>query len=109
MLYEVITSTHGTVSDEENDSMTLGAETLVPKNFAGISPKLVYFDSCGLGVSLEFIDVFRQAGTLYYLGPIWSNEAGNSSTVITSYSIHYTKLYESIEASEKRLFFLLIA
>jgi len=76
----VLISTHGTVSDEENDSMSLGAETLVPKNFAGINPKLVYFDSCGLGVSLEFIDVFRHAGTLYYLGPIWSNEAGNSST-----------------------------
>ena len=76
----ILISTHGSVSDEDNDSMTLGAEKLVPKNFSGKSPKLVYFDSCGLGVSLEFIDVFQQAGTCYYLGPIWSNEAGISST-----------------------------
>ena len=76
----ILISTHGSVSEDDNDSMTLGAEELVPKNFSGKSPKLVYFDSCGLGVSLEFIDVFQQAGTRYYLGPIWSNEAGNSST-----------------------------
>jgi hypothetical protein len=76
----ILISTHGTVSDEDSDSMTLGAEELIPKNFSGKSPKLVYFDSCSLGVSIEFIDVFQQAGTRYYLGPIWSNEAGDSST-----------------------------
>ena len=76
----ILISTHGFVPGEDEDSMTLGVEELVPKNFSGKSPKLVYFDSCGLGISLEFMDVFQQAGTHYYLGPTWGNEAGDSST-----------------------------
>jgi ankyrin repeat protein len=76
----VLVSTHGQISDKGNDVMTLGDEKIVPKNFSGKRPELVYFDSCNLGISLEFIKVFQNNGTRYYLGPILSNEAGDSST-----------------------------
>jgi ankyrin repeat protein len=76
----ILISTHGQISGKGNDVMTLGDEEIVPKNFSGKKSQLVYFDSCNLGISLEFIKVFQNNGTQYYLGPILSNEAGDSST-----------------------------
>ncbi|NIP28611.1 MAG: hypothetical protein GWN67_28130 [Phycisphaerae bacterium] len=76
----ILISTHGQISDMGNDVMRLGDEEIVPKNFSGKKQELVYFDSCNLGVSIEFIEVFRSNGTFYYLGPITGNQAGDSST-----------------------------
>jgi len=45
-----------------------------------IKPKLAYFDSCRLGVSNRFLKAFTAIGSLYYVAPILSNEAGNSYT-----------------------------
>ncbi len=49
-------------------------------NLSHMQPKLVYLNSYQLGLRLDFIHSLHQAGTLYYIAPILSNEAGESST-----------------------------
>lgn len=76
----VLVSAHGDVSPGRTDSMRCGRGRLRPECLEGLSPRLVYFDSCSLGVSFEFIETFLDQGVQFYAGPIFSNEAGNSST-----------------------------
>lgn len=76
----LLVSAHGNVGHSPNDFLMVGKQRVMADNLARVSPKLVYLDSCRLGISLEFIQAFARAGTLYYLAPIISNEAGNSST-----------------------------
>ncbi len=77
----VLLSVHGVVGGKRNeDHLTLGGETVLPADFASLRPRLVYFDSCRLGVSRAFLSRFRVFGTRYFIAPILSNEAGESST-----------------------------
>jgi hypothetical protein len=76
----LLISAHGWVQFANRDSMGMGMERLRPENLTHLSPKLVYLDSCQLGVSAQFIQSFRDRGTQFYVAPIFSNEAGNSST-----------------------------
>lgn len=76
----LVMSVHGVVGKGNQDRMKLGEETVLPSDFESLRPRLVYFDSCRLGVSKAFIDQFRDLGTLYFIAPILSNEAGESST-----------------------------
>ncbi|HKQ73182.1 MAG TPA: hypothetical protein VJ810_05600 [Blastocatellia bacterium] len=76
----LLISAHGWVQFANADSMSMGMERLRPENLTPLYPKLVYLDSCQLGVSAQFIQSFRDRGTQFYVAPILSNEAGNSST-----------------------------
>jgi hypothetical protein len=76
----LLVSAHGDVAPGRTDSMRCGKGRLQPKHLEGLSPRLVYFDSCNLGVSFDFIEVFLGQGVQFYAAPIFSNEAGNSST-----------------------------
>jgi hypothetical protein len=76
----LLISAHGSVQFANIDFMGMGMERLRPESLTHLSPKLVYLDSCQLGVSAQFIQSFRDRGTHFYVAPILSNEAGNSST-----------------------------
>jgi hypothetical protein len=76
----LLISAHGGVQNANTDSMKMGEERLGPEHLSHLSPSLVYLDSCNLGVSAHFIQSFRDRGTQFYVAPILSNEAGNSST-----------------------------
>ncbi len=77
-----IVSAHGRAGYEGRDSIALSDQTgLPPAVIARMRPQLVYFDSCNLGISLQYLRELRSAGTKYVLAPIISNEAGNSSTL----------------------------
>jgi hypothetical protein len=76
----LLISAHGWVQFANIDFMGMGKERLQPERLSHISPGLVYLDSCQLGVSAQFIQSFRDRGTQFYVAPILSNEAGNSST-----------------------------
>ncbi len=77
----LLISGHGSVGDDsEPDSVSVGDDEIVARDLAHLTPRLVYLDSCQLGISLDFLHALRRAGTSYYLAPILSNEAGNSST-----------------------------
>ena len=76
----LLISAHGSVGYGNVDGMAMGEERLLSESFSHLSPELVYLDSCALGASASFIQGFRERGTRFYLAPIVSNEAGNSST-----------------------------
>jgi hypothetical protein len=76
----LLVSAHGHIGKAPRDFLTIGKQRVIADDLARLSPKLVYLDSCRLGASIEFINAFRRAGTLYYVAPILSNEAGKSST-----------------------------
>jgi hypothetical protein len=76
----LLISAHGWVQFANIDFMGMGKERLQPERLSHLSPGLVYLDSCQLGVSAQFIQSFRSRGTQFYVAPILSNEAGNSST-----------------------------
>jgi len=76
----LIVSAHGTVGRSTGDYLTVDHQKITAGDLSKFSPRLVYLDSCRLGVSLEFLRSFERAGTFYYVAPILSNEAGQSST-----------------------------
>jgi hypothetical protein len=76
----LLISAHGWVQFASADFMGMGKERLQPEHLSHLSPRLVYLDSCRLGISAQFIQSFRERGTQFYVAPILSNEAGNSST-----------------------------
>ncbi|HEY9601344.1 MAG TPA: hypothetical protein V6C85_07030 [Allocoleopsis sp.] len=76
----ILISAHGMITFTDQDYIALEDEQIYPYHLSRMVPKLIYIDSCQLGVSNAFIQSFRNAGTTYYIAPITSNEAGNSST-----------------------------
>lgn len=77
----LLMSVHGRIDNTTADHVVLGSgSTGSADDFLMIKPKLAYFDSCRLGVSSRFLKAFTAIGSLYYVAPILSNEAGNSST-----------------------------
>ena len=76
----LLMSVHGHINNTSEDYVGLWDDRAFSEDFSSITPKLAYFDSCRLGVSNSFIDAFTRVGSLYFVAPILSNEAGNSST-----------------------------
>ena len=75
----LLVSAHAEV-ERDGSRVGMGGELVVASDFDTIRPKLAYFDSCRLGVSNAFVAAFKQMRTNYFLAPIFSNEAGESST-----------------------------
>lgn len=73
-------SVHGKIDNTAPDQVVLGSGSGVATDFSTIKPRLAYFDSCRLGVSGGFLNAFLEVGSLYFVAPVLSNEAGNSST-----------------------------
>jgi len=88
----ILISGHGSVfmpwddsDDREEDTIEFNDDSITADVLAKSRHKLVYLDSCQLGMSESFINAARKAGARYYLAPIISNEAGNSSTKTIRY------------------------
>jgi hypothetical protein len=76
----VVMSLHGQVGLGGTDHMQVDGGKLRPGDLLGLRPKLIYLDSCRLGLSWAFLERLRRIGTMYCVAPIISNEAGDSST-----------------------------
>jgi hypothetical protein len=77
----ILMSIHGNINIKSCDGyMSVNRDKLIPSIFTQKKLKLVYFDSCHLGKGKNFIDRFKSLNAEYYIGPIISSEAGNSST-----------------------------
>jgi hypothetical protein len=76
----LLMSVHGKIDNSSEDHVVLGRGAASAADFSRLKPRLAYFDSCRLGVSRRFLDGFEEIGTRYFVAPILSNEAGNSST-----------------------------
>lgn len=81
----LLVSAHGDISYGEDDCIEFDEESFYPESWAKVAPKLAYFDSCQVGASAAFVKAFKKAGTQYFLAPITSNEAGDSSTKTIRY------------------------
>lgn len=77
----LILSAHGENDNENSGEIDFNGESLTSDELENIDTTLVYFDSCQQGSNIDFIETFQEEGTTsYYLGPITSNDAGDSST-----------------------------
>jgi len=77
----LLMSVHGIIDINSCQGfININNKKLYPSAFSQKNLKLIYFDSCHLGMAKNFVDRFHSLDAQYYLGPIISNEAGNSST-----------------------------
>lgn len=77
----LLISAHGSLEDDNSGEIDLNGDSLTSDELAEIETTLVYFDSCGMGSNWDFVETFYDEGsTRYYLAPITSNDAGDSST-----------------------------
>jgi len=91
-----VISAHGRAGYEGDDFMLLpNNHVLSPALIAGLRPRLVYLDSCNLGISMRYLEALRAAGVTYVLAPVVSNEAGNSSSLTVR--AYFQRLSEGID------------
>lgn len=77
----LLISAHGSLEDDNSGEIDLNGDSLTSDELAEIETALVYFDSCGMGSNWDYVQTFYDEGsTRYYLSPITSNDAGDSST-----------------------------
>jgi hypothetical protein len=76
----LLVSAHGEISFGVDDCIEFDDKSYAPETWARVAPELAYFDSCQVGVSQAFLKAFQEAGTRYFVAPVTSNEAGNSSS-----------------------------
>jgi hypothetical protein len=103
----ILMSIHGAVNIKSSDGyMNVNGYKLIPSIFTQKKLKLIYFDSCHLGKGKNFVDRFKALNAEYYIGPIISNQAGNSSTkTILAFFEHLEKNdpLESLMKTKKEL------
>lgn len=98
----LLMSVHGIIDVNScHGFIKINNEKLYPSAFSQKNLKLVYFDSCHLGKAKNFVDRFHSLGAQYYLGPIISNEAGNSSTKTILTFFHFLEDNDPVESLMK--------
>lgn len=92
----LLMSAHGHTFADREDYIELDEEQqLKAEHMAGLKPKFIYFDSCYMGSSIDFIKLFRSQKTAFYIAPVVPNEAGNSSTKTMCLFFKALDLYKS--------------
>lgn len=77
----LVVSAHGEIDEENDGEITLNDESLGPKLMGKLEAWIVYFDSCQQGANMTYLTAFQEKSDIqFYLGPIISNDAGDSST-----------------------------
>lgn len=77
----LVISGHGELDDDGVGSISLNAQTITDNTVGKLECWIVYFDSCQQGINQAFLDAFQaDSDVQYYLAPIISNDAGDSST-----------------------------
>lgn len=77
----LVISAHGEVDADSEGALSLNDEELSAKLIEQTEAWVVYFDACQQGVNMAYLQAFQaESDTQYYLAPIISNDAGDSST-----------------------------
>lgn len=81
----LLVSGHGSLEEDGSGELALWDEDdescITSDEISELETTLVYFDSCQMGVNWDFIGTFYEEGSArYYVAPIISNDAGDSST-----------------------------
>lgn len=77
----LVISAHGDIDEDSRGAIYLN-EVAVPATVMGtLEAWIVYFDSCQQGANMRYLEAFQEDSEIqFYLGPIISNDAGDSST-----------------------------
>ena len=90
----ILISAHGEVDDGFKGGIYITDLQLNPDVFLTANPKLVYIDACQQGINLSYVNALKENGrTRFYIAPIISNDAGDSSTKTIQW--FFTKLKSS--------------
>lgn len=77
----LVISAHGDLEDNNKGTLYLNDETLGAKLIGKLEAWVVYFDSCQQGANMAYLQAFQDNSDVqFYLAPIISNDAGDSST-----------------------------
>lgn len=77
----LVISAHGEIEEENAGCLYLNDEALKAKVVGKLEAWVVYFDSCQQGVNMAYLDALQEESDIqFYLAPIISNDAGDSST-----------------------------
>lgn len=77
----LIVSAHGDLDEDNCGGVSINDETISPKLIGKLEAWIVYFDSCQQGSNMEYLQAFQnESNVQFYLAPIISNDAGDSST-----------------------------
>ena len=76
-----VISAHGEIEEENAGYLYLNDEALKAKMVGKLEAWVVYFDACQQGVNMAYLDALQEESDIqFYLAPIISNDAGDSST-----------------------------
>ncbi len=90
----ILISAHGEVDDGFKGGIYITEIQLDADVFLTANPKLLYIDACQQGINLSYVNALKENGrTRFYIAPIISNDAGDSSTKTIQW--FFTKLKSS--------------
>lgn len=77
----LVISAHGEVDEDNEGALSLNDQELSAELIEKMEAWVVYVDACQQGVNVAYLWAFQEeSDTQYYLAPIISNDAGDSST-----------------------------
>ncbi len=77
----VIISAHGELDERNHGTFYINDQAVSANLIGKLEAWVVYFDSCQQGINQTFLQAFQEnSDAQYYLAPITSNDAGDSST-----------------------------
>jgi hypothetical protein len=105
----LLISSHGGFDDDESSEITINDESMTAEEMAELDCSIIYCDSCQMGVATDFLEAFAEnESTQYYLAPVISNDAGDSSTLTIQWFFENLKKTrnpaQSLFATRKKLY-----
>lgn len=77
----LVVSAHGDLDTDNCGGVWINDQAIRSKIIETLEAGIVYFDSCQQGSNMEFLQAFQEESEVqFYLAPIISNDAGDSST-----------------------------
>ncbi len=77
----LVISSHGEIDADNRGALYLNDATLSAKVVGTLEAWVIYFDACQQGANMAYLQALQDdSDAQYYLGPIISNDAGDSST-----------------------------
>lgn len=77
----LVVSAHGDLESDNSGEIYINDETISTDTIEKLEAWVVYFDSCSQGANMDYVQAFQdESDVQYYLAPIVSNDAGDSST-----------------------------
>jgi len=83
----LVISAHGEVDENGDGCLSINQDEFDSDSVEKIDTQILYLDSCQMGIAYDVIESCSEKETArYYIAPITSNDAGDSSTItVTSF------------------------